>query len=163
MAGKAKGNAAKGLAHKGGAQKAAVPNGGAEDDFGKGFFLVLAVLLIAAAAVFIYSLSIGRASEEFSQAWLEGTPEKVSVGQPFTVSFVVANSTGSVENYKYEIIADGVPRVQGFVPLASMQRETVSKQISVSSPGMQKVQIDIAPQKSPEAERQTLWFWVEAE
>ncbi|MFH1224201.1 MAG: hypothetical protein V1676_00170 [Candidatus Diapherotrites archaeon] len=153
MAKKARSNAPKGRAL----------TDGADGDFGEGFFLVLAVLLIAAAAVFIYSLSLGRAPEEFTQAWLEGTPEKVIVGRPFAVNFVVANSTGSAEDYKYAITAEGMPKVQGFIPLAPMRREKVSNEISLGTPGMQKVQIDIAPQNSPEAQKQTLWFWVEAE
>lgn len=124
-------------------------------------FNALLVILAIIVVFFVYSLSIGRAPQAYTQVWLASdNPSGIKAGQGFNAGFVIENDEGKQVEYSYSISAEGMQKASGKVNLESGKQRLIGEKISFSKPSTEKQKVLIEVTKAGRSEPYTLWFWL---
>ncbi|MFA4907330.1 MAG: hypothetical protein WC602_03605 [archaeon] len=130
-------------------------------DADKLLFGALVVILAIIVVFFVYSLSIGRAPQAYTQLWLSGNnPQTAIAGKNFSSGFVIENGEGKTVEYEYSFTAENKVAASGKISLESGKQKPVNAQFSFSKAYAEKQKVLIEVRKPGRSEPYTLWFWL---
>ena len=119
--------------------------------------LILAIIVV----FFVYSLSIGRAPQAYTQLWLaDNNPRTAIAGKNFSAGFVIENDEGKTVEYEYNFIAENKVKASGKISLENGKQKLVKEQFSFSKAYAEKQKVLVEVRKPERNEPYTLWFWV---